>query len=147
MADTPPETTDPLALLEEMAARAGIFARFGPPRHAQGFGSEIYNAAISSAEDVPALLAALRAVLELHVRSDKPVRTHNLCRDHSALHHHSGRFPREVIEICPECVATEKYVCAHCHHECPDDDQWPCPTVQAITRELGKGAGDATVER
>jgi hypothetical protein len=48
-----------------------------------------------------------------------------------------------MIAICPECTVTEKYVCATCRHECPDDDGWPCPTYRAITAALtGEEAGD-----
>ena len=103
-----------------------------------------YGGAILSAADVPLLLAAIEAVLKRHHRSGRPVKTHNLCRDHSALAHYSGRMPREVIEICPECTVTEKWVCATCRHECPDDDEWPCAEYRAITAALtGEEAADA----
>lgn len=90
-----------------------------------------------SAEDVPFLLGAIEAVLELHHRRDEPVKTRHVCRVHAYLHHPSPQW-RSDVDSCPDCTVTEKRVCAEpsCRHECPDDDDWPCPTVRAITAEL-----------
>jgi hypothetical protein len=82
-------------------------------------------------------VAAVRAVLELHRRSDKPARTRHVCRDH-AYAHHPGPQWRAAVDTCPDCAVTEKYVCTHeaCRHDCPDDDKWPCPTIRAIRTAL-----------
>ena len=55
---------DLTAILAAIRDRAGVFAKFGPPRPALGFGSEVYNAAIASAEDASSLVAAVEAVLK-----------------------------------------------------------------------------------
>ena len=65
-------------------------------------------------QDVPALVAALRAVLELH--------------------------PREgVMSVDPERgLVEDEAVCAECivnYEPAP----WPCPTVAAIRQHLGEG--------
>ena len=55
-------TTDPASALQAIRDRAGIVAKLGPPRP----GGDLINAAHRSAADVPRLLAAVEAALELH---------------------------------------------------------------------------------
>jgi hypothetical protein len=98
-----------------------------------------------SCEDVPRLLAALEAVLELH----KPVVrcTSRPCDDHrfvsrGLLRPISWQEWRAEVDACTVCTATERQVCATCRNTCPDDDVWPCPTAAVISRALlGEEAG------
>lgn len=87
--------------------------------------------------DVRRLLAVADVALKLHRRSDEPVKTRHVCSVHAYLHHPSPQW-RADVEACPDCTVTEKWVCAEpsCRHECPDDDEWPCPTFEAISRAL-----------
>lgn len=62
---TAPDDADLSATLAPIKERAGVLAKLGPPRPAQGFGSETCNAAIASAGDVPGLVAFAEAVLKL----------------------------------------------------------------------------------
>jgi hypothetical protein len=88
--------------------------------------------------DFPRLLAALDEVLKLHTRRDQPVITTALCVKHSGVRVQGILVAerRVAVRACPDCTVTEKYVCIHCRHECPDDDDWPCPTYEAISRAL-----------
>lgn len=125
---------DPSATLEAIKARSAAALEFP----ASGFAEDSIRACTQSALDVPSLVAALEAVLKLHVRRDRPVRTHHICMAHGPLGDDEG-----YNKHCAACRITEKYVCEHCRRECPDDDAWPCPTVLAITREItGKGESD-----
>jgi hypothetical protein len=85
------------------------------------------------------LLGAVEAVLKLHARQDKPAITHTLCPEHAGWMDHAGHLFRTAVELCPNCTVTEKHVCTHCRNWCPDNDEWPCPTVRAVTAELIKG--------
>jgi hypothetical protein len=91
---------------------------------------------------MPLLLAAVEAVLNLHARAEKPSRTTRVCAEHvqERTRAHARDLPawRRDVAACPDCTATEKWVCAEpsCRHECPDDDGWPCPTVRAVTAAL-----------
>lgn len=77
--------------------------------------STALQGAIESAGDVPRLLAALDEVLKLH----QPV----------------GRG--RVMNCCEGCEAVNGEFHEDCCHE------WPCPTVQAISRALlGEEGGD-----
>ena len=107
-----------------------------------------------SAHNALRLLAAVERVLELHRKQEKPVRTTRVCPEHvqERTRAHARDLPawREDIAACPDCTVTEKYVCAEpsCRCECPDDDEWPCPTVEAITEALnGQEAGDGLEAR
>ena len=60
-------------------------------------------------EDVPALVAAMRAVLELHAPTPSDIYPHDVC------HHPHCTDPTDQMEQSP----------------------WPCPTVTAIRRHLG----------
>jgi hypothetical protein len=95
--------------------------------------------------DFRALLKAVEAALELHRRGEKPVTTHHVCPHHVITRRSRGGSQwRDLVNACSDCAVTEKYVCAHeqCRTECPDDDEWPCPTYFAITAELtGEEAG------
>jgi hypothetical protein len=88
---------------------------------------------------VPALLAVAAGALERHVRRDRPVMVTEVCAAHSATWTH-WRFGeadrRATIRACADCTVTEKYVCARCRHECPDDDEWPCAEVRAVAEVL-----------
>ena len=59
--------------------------------------------------DVPALVAALRAVLELHAPTPSDIYPHDVC------HHPHCTDPTDQMEQSP----------------------WPCPTVTAIRQHLG----------
>lgn len=65
-------------------------------------------------EDVPDLVAALRAVLALHAKVETP--RHGCCAR-----------PRLCDGHAPECSAREHGV---------SKPPWPCPTVRAITSAL-----------
>ena len=99
--------------------------------------------------DTGRLLAAVEAVLKLHVRRDNPARTRNVCMKHVHQRPRAAFLPewRKAVDTCPDCTVTEKYECDFCRHECPDDDEWPCMTYAAITAALtgsqpGKEAGN-----
>jgi DNA-binding Lrp family transcriptional regulator len=77
-------------------------------------------------------LAAIARVRELHVRSEKPRVTTTLCGLHGANWPQVASATRDEIRACPDCTTTEAYVCQHCRHECPDDDEWPCGTIRAL---------------
>ena len=62
--------------------------------------------------DVPALVAALRAVLELHAPTPSDIYPHDVC------HHPHCTDPTDQMEQSP----------------------WPCPTVTAIRQHLGEDA-------
>ena len=63
-------------------------------------------------QDVPALVAALRAVLELHAPTPSDIYPHDVC------HHPHCTDPTDQMEQSP----------------------WPCPTVTAIRQHLGEKA-------
>ena len=95
--------------------------------------------------DVPALVAALRAVLELHRPGSYSVSmdgwtAHPVC---PTCHDKAGVHPcgcwREVDEdhVCLGCSRPGKGV----------HTQWPCPTVQAIADALGIGGEEKNDDR
>ena len=101
----------------------------------------------ASNADAARLLAAVEAVLNLHCRSEKPTRTHNVCGEHARRRPRAAFLPewRKAVDACPDCTVTEKYVCDCCRHTCPDDDEWPCPTYRAISAALlGSQQGEET---
>ena len=92
----------------------------------------------SARTDVPAMLAALRAVLDLH----KPRGEQVLATDCSA----------ETCDCEDGCQTVPIKVCEHCmdlgnsaHHYAYEEGGietvlWPCPTVRAIEVALGEGS-------
>ena len=88
--------------------------------------------------DVPALVAALRAVLDLHKARDEQV----LATDCSA----------ETCDCEDGCQTVPIKVCEHCmdlgdsaHHYAYEEGGietviWPCPTVRAVEAALGEVA-------
>lgn len=89
-----------------------------------------------------ALTAGYEVLLKLHARSGTPVTSVAICPAHSPGRS-GGAFMHDVIGDCADCVRTQRYVCVHCRHHCPDNDEWPCPTVQEITAALTAGAAVA----
>lgn len=88
-------------------------------------------------DDVPRLLAALDAVLKLHARPEKPTRSYELdLRCDAHRHARISHIRAGEVRDCPDCTYREVWYCMHCHHE-----EWPCPTVQAITGKLAGEAG------
>ena len=100
---------------------------------------------------MPALLAVAEAVLRLHqpkplyglafggLNNDQPLCSHDPDTDHDA--HFEGD---DGHWYCRDKITAQ--VCRSCADEDDADlwAEWPCPTVQAITRELtGKENGDA----
>lgn len=86
------------------------------------------------------LLTAVDEVLKLHVRQEVPTRCWDLdlrCEKHQWTKHQSyGPFEglREnllSVRNCPDCTYRERHPCTHCR-----EDDWPCPTVQAISSAL-----------
>lgn len=127
--------SDPSATLQAIKDRAGVVAKLGPPRP----GGDLINAAHRSAADVPRLVAALEAVLKLHRKQDKPVRSWDLelrCEAHDWTRLAVGSF--DVVRDCPHCSYRDYYVCSY--QDCRDEE-WPCPTVRAIAAELGREGG------
>lgn len=98
---------------------------------------------VAAAErDRDRLLGAVRAVAAFHVPHEVP--STRICAAHASgpKWRQSATLAefRDEADACPDCVRTMQTVCAHC--ECPNDD-WPCPTAQAITRVLlGKEGSD-----
>jgi hypothetical protein len=112
---------DPLA-----AELAGI-------RHDLGLASHM--SAIHVGKQASRLLAAVEAVLAIHVPHEVP--STRICAEHASgpkwrTSATLGEF-RDEANACPDCVTTMQTVCAHC--DCPNDE-WPCPTVQAVAKEL-----------
>jgi hypothetical protein len=102
--------------------------------------------------DVPALLAAVEAVLALHV----PYRIYSECAHADGEHEDSGITPVDCGDFvtcedgylysgCRECCTDEGYqteACADGHHHAPGEAI--CATVAAITRALlGEDGADA----
>lgn len=95
------------------------------------------------------LVGAVEAVLKLHAPSETFVRSWDLdlqCGAHAQIPM-SRRTATEMrgyfaaVRECPDCTYREKRVCSE--PGCRDED-WPCPTNQAITRELlGEGSTGA----
>lgn len=114
----------------------GSGARAGPGRLAP-------NEARKQAEgERDEALAAITRVRALHTRSERPVVTTSLCTTHGtrenllSLRDRAGHDAmRAAAGACPDCSVTEKHVCTHCRAECPDDDEWPCPTIRALEGE------------
>jgi hypothetical protein len=84
-------------------------------------------------------VAAVERIRALHTRSERPVVMTSLCAAHGtresllSLRDRAGHDAmRAAAGVCPDCSVTEKYVCTHCRAECPDDDEWPCPTIRAL---------------
>lgn len=105
--------------------------------------AELDEAAIAAARDEEIQLlterlrdsvAAVERVRALHTRSDRPVVTRHVCTEHAYAHVPTAGW-HDAVKNCPACTVTERYVCTHCRHECPDDDTWPCPTVRALEGE------------
>src|SRR5689334_22335412 len=97
------------AALQAIRDRAGAVAKLGPPRP----GGDLINAAHRSAADVPRLLAAVEAVLELH----KP-------------EHADGRNADGDEFDSYECMACDTGGVR---------DNWPCDTYRAIAAALAEG--------
>jgi hypothetical protein len=74
--------------------------------------------------------AAVQAVLKLHVRQDKPVRSLDWA---CARHMRPGLPDFPAVMACPDCRTSEYYVCSHC--QCPRD-AWPCATYRAVSDAL-----------
>jgi hypothetical protein len=88
--------------------------------------------------DVPLLVAAVRAVLDLH-KPDGFVGAVTLCDEHLIWQKPLTEAIRQQRIACPDCGVTEHPRCWHAG--CPDE--WPCPTYTAITAALaGKDAPD-----
>ena len=104
------------------ADKAGVFESDFPTWDA-------WEAAWDSSTDVPALVAALRAVLDLHRESRNDV-------DHTPPCEHCHGEPG--VHACG-CWADEKWptVCAVCMEGTKGASvAWPCPTVRAIEEAL-----------
>lgn len=87
--------------------------------------------------DGPRLVAAVGAVLALHIPLERQIR--QFCRIHN-----SGAKFRPLWEFavrrCPDCREITKQVCAACGPIC-NDIAWPCATVLAIRGTLGAQDG------
>ncbi len=87
---------------------------------------------ITARTAMPRLLAAVEAALKLHARQDKPVRSWDLglrCEAHDWTKNTVRSF--DAVRDCPDCSYRDRHPCVHCR--CED---WPCPTVLAITAAL-----------
>lgn len=118
--------TDLTAALDEIRERY----RHGDP---DGFGAVLARTH-GAPQDVPRLLAAVDAVLARHV--PKTITVRHLCGSAHSLTGPQGRAFFDAVDTCPDCVKEDQTVCAACDPVCPDDNQWPCADVAAITRAL-----------
>lgn len=109
--------------------RLGVLYDAGYAVSAQEWGTSMQ----ACADDVPRLLAAVEAVLELHVKMDKPARYYEHCPVHAFDPETRSFGSFETVRTCPDCTYREVWLCKHC--ECPNDE-WPCPTYQAISAGL-----------
>lgn len=69
----------------------------------------------------------------------KTVTMRHLCVAHGTGKGFAGLKVAEMyaaIDACPDCRKVDQTVCAACDPVCPDDDQWPCEDVKAISRAL-----------
>jgi len=97
---------------------------------------------IAARTDVPALVAALRAVLDLH----KPMRIYeheDSCEDESEEHREERHV--ESAESIGEhyCLDLPMGItlCSECSHDLDFDGRdYPCPTAVAIEAALGEGS-------
>jgi hypothetical protein len=97
--------------------------------------------ALRSTADVPLLLRAVRAVREIHW--PREITETTVCTAHAS----GSKWRRSATlaefraetRACPDCLEIRKVICDHCG--CPNDE-WPCPTSEAITRAL-TGENDA----
>lgn len=87
--------------------------------------------ALRSLADVPLLLRAVQAALELH-KPEGYTETHIYCATHEARA--GSRVISDIAEreACPRCATARRVRCWQSY--CPDE--WPCPTYTAITAEL-----------
>jgi hypothetical protein len=92
------------------------------------------------------MAAALRKVLELHTRQERPVRSYDLdlrCEAHEWTRR-AIRYSSE-IHNCPDCAYREYH---RCMHDGCREETWPCPTYSAIaTALLGESAVTPTHQR
>ena len=105
-----------------------------------GSSGKYYNPALLRNEDVPRLLAAVEAVLELH-RPGKIVIFGAVCDRHEA-HRHFSITALEAADVvaCPDCAASVYDSCAGCGPQVRLDQ---CVTRVAISAALlGKGDDD-----
>lgn len=91
---------------------------------------------------VPALVAALRAVLDLH----KPMTMyeHEDCCENDSDDHREERHAEDVVHggeyFCMD-LPTGIVLCAECSRDLDFDGRdYPCPTVRAVTAALGEDA-------
>ena len=84
------------------------------------------------ASDVPRLLAALDAVLAKH--QPAACLTVRPCDEHMIFAPLGEHLDPDVRRNCAACEYREWQACA----ECGSDEEWPCGTYQAISRELLK---------
>ena len=84
--------------------------------------------------DIPALVAAVEAVLELH----KPWKIHDCdCDYHTAESECDSEF---MYTVCRECCTSNGYHTEECASEHIHGPTHPiCPTVTAIHQALGEG--------
>ena len=88
--------------------------------------------------DVPQLVAALRAVRELHL----PVPGYKLADDCPHTNDGSHAYFRHVVaedgfEMCLDMPDPNWTTCVTCRDIYGNNSEWPCPTVQAIASALG----------
>jgi hypothetical protein len=82
--------------------------------------------------ECPRLMAAVDAVLALHVPVERQMR--QFCGVHDSGATFWGRWARAVSR-CPDCREVTKRICAACGPIC-NDIAWPCSTVLAIRTAL-----------
>lgn len=95
-------------------------------------------------EDACLLLSVVDEVLKLHQRQETPCRSYDMdlrCAAHSGpvtdWTAEGTKTLRESIRDCPDCTYRERHPCEHCR--CED---WPCPTVEAVSRALLSKEGE-----
>ena len=88
--------------------------------------------------DLRRALAAVEAVLAIHVRQEKPIRSWSPCEYHAYDPATGNQVSLRQMRDCPDCaaLATDVWLCASCRNLCPDDDKWPCATYLAVSRAL-----------
>jgi hypothetical protein len=98
-----------------------------------GDGCVFINRLAACTKDVPTLLAAVDAVLDLHKPEGRTYEI-ELCDEHTSMPSVTAPVRFEVQSACPSCRRTERVICWQ--NACRDYG-WPCPTYQAISRALG----------
>ena len=84
-------------------------------------------------EDLPRLLAAVRAVEALHCRETVQAITGDCATEECD---HEDECPTIPVDVCAECYRVSEEADAYFHERNIAPAAYPCPTIRAITEAL-----------